>query len=250
MSNIEDFNAKKDVINAIADELVKSPNMPVDRYLQEAETLHKWCQADKEALTAKGLDWNLVTDLPVRAGALRESQSNWSVKRFVREGAEKQWNADSPGAYSLRDQLLRDFRYAFRKNTDLLTRVAEIADGNGHADMIQDLNDLAILGKQNAELLQKTNFDLALLDKAAAISKDMAGLLSQSMVDSADSSRELVMRDKAYTHLKEAVDEIRSCGQYVFWNNEERLKGYISAYHKKARKAMVPEAPPPAVAPK
>ena len=42
------------------------------------------------------------------------------------------------------------------------------------------------------------------------------------------------MRDKAYTHLKQAVDEVRECGQYVFWRNEARLKGYSSRYFRKA----------------
>lgn len=31
-----------------------------------------------------------------------------------------------------------------------------------------------------------------------------------------------VWRDKASTHLKQAVDEIRECGQYVFWRDEAR----------------------------
>jgi len=45
------------------------------------------------------------------------------------------------------------------------------------------------------------------------------------------------MRDKAYTHLKQAVDQVRECGQYVFWRNEARLKGYGSRYFRKARAA-------------
>ena len=45
------------------------------------------------------------------------------------------------------------------------------------------------------------------------------------------------MRDKAYTHLKQAVDEVRECGHYVFWRNEARLKGYSSRYFRKARAA-------------
>ncbi|MCH9008526.1 hypothetical protein IIA29_11070, partial [candidate division KSB1 bacterium] len=46
-----------------------------------------------------------------------------------------------------------------------------------------------------------------------------------------------MMRDKAYTHLKQAVDQVRECGQYVFWRNEARLKGYGSRYFRKARAA-------------
>ena len=41
------------------------------------------------------------------------------------------------------------------------------------------------------------------------------------------------MRDKTYTYMKIAVDEIRNVGQYVFWRDEDRKKGYVSAYHKR-----------------
>ena len=47
--------------------------MPVDVYLQEAENLYHWCQDDEAQLTGAGLAWNLVQEIPVRAGALREA---------------------------------------------------------------------------------------------------------------------------------------------------------------------------------
>ena len=43
--------------------------------------------------------------------------------------------------------------------------------------------------------------------------------------------------DKAYTHLKEAVDAIRDCGQFVFWKDQDRAKGYASEYKRQSRKA-------------
>jgi len=45
----------------------------------------------------------------------------------------------------------------------------------------------------------------------------------------------MVVRDQAYTHLKQAVDAVRACGQYLFWRNDERLKGYASRYLRKVR---------------
>ena len=43
-------------------------------------------------------------------------------------------------------------------------------------------------------------------------------------------------RNRAYTHLKEAVDQIRRCGKFAFASQPERLKGYASAYGRKNRK--------------
>jgi hypothetical protein len=153
----------------------------------------------------------LVDDLPARAGALRESQSRWFNARFTREAAQKEWIEKSPAAYDLRDQLLHAFHYAFRNHPEQSGRVSAIAEGHGHADMIQDLNDIAVLGKEHTELLTKINFDLILLDTAANTAKTMAELLSRSTTDRADNSKERIIRDKAFTYLKQAVDEIRAC---------------------------------------
>jgi hypothetical protein len=40
------------------------------------------------------------------------------------------------------------------------------------------------------------------------------------------------LRDQAYTHLKEAVDEIRDAGKYVFRQNEKRFRKYASEYRR------------------
>ncbi len=237
MSNQDDYQAKLATITAIVAEDTKSPAIPIDVYLQEAENLYHWSQDDQAQLTGAGLDWALVQDIPVRAGALREAQSLWFKERFTREEAEKQWNEQSPEGYDLRTRLLHSFRYAYRDAEDLLSRVSAIADGNTHADMIQDLNDIAVLGKENIVPLQAINFDVALLDEAATTADVLSDLLAQATTDREENSSARVIRDQAYSHLKEAVDAVRACGQYVFWRNDERLKGYGSRYFRRARAA-------------
>ncbi len=237
MSNREYYLAKLDAIKAIPDDQIKKPNMPIDIFVQEAEYLYHWCLDDQAALTGAGLDWALVTDLPVRAGACREAQSLWFKERFTRQKAKQDWKEKSSAAYELRDRLLRTMRYAYRKQPDLLNRVAEIAEDTGHADMIQDLNDLAVLGRDHSEPLKLIKFDLTLLDTAAAMAIEMGKLLAQTTTDRDDTTPSLVIRDQAFTYLKQAMDEIRECGQYVFWQNPARLKGYSSDYFRKRRNA-------------
>ena len=58
----------------------------------------------------------------------------------------------------------------------------------------------------------------------------MAALLAAATGERIDTSESKRIRDQAYTHLKEAVDEIRAYGQYVFRHIDERLKGYRSNY--------------------
>lgn len=238
MSNAEDYAAKLAEIEAIPNDQVKAPDLPVDVFLQEVENLCKWVIPDQEKLVAAGLDWALVTDLPVRAGALREAQSLWNTVRFAREEAQKQWKEQSPAAYDLRNGLLHAFRYAFRHESDLITQVNLITDGTGHADMIQDLNDLAILGNAHTDLLTAIGFDLTQLATAAMTSAELATLLSQATVDRAAPNPERVIRDRAFTFTKQVLDEVRACGQYVFWHDEERVRGYASQHKRNLRRKI------------
>ena len=103
--------------------------------------------------------------------------------------------------------------------------------------MLQDLNDIAVLGKENTEPLTKINFDLTLLDKAAESADQYSSLLAEATSDRLNNSEAKILRDKAYALLKASVDEIRDCGQYVFWQDEIRLKGYVSQYFKRRNQA-------------
>jgi hypothetical protein len=231
MSNLENYEAKLAVITAIPeDQIITAVNIPVETYVQEGEKLYRWCQEDQAALTARGLDWTLVDDLPVRIGALMEAESRWIAQRFVRKEAGDQWSEENPELYELRNTILHEFRFAYRENEWLSGRVSEISEGSGHADMLQDLNDLAVLGKENPDLLTTVNFDMTLLDKAAQAADEKSTLWAEASYDRAGYKEAKKIRDQTYTHLKEAVDKIREYGQFVFWRNDARLQGYRSEY--------------------
>jgi len=232
MSNSEDFNALIDVIKAIPENQIRIPAIPVNVYLQEAEDLYHWAKDDAAELDKGGITAEMIEELPVRTGACREAQSLWFKDHYTSKEAKKLWDKQSPAAYDLRDELLHDFRYAFRDNTQLLGRVSEIADGTGHADMIQDLNDLAVLGRENPDPLAAINFDVTQLDTAAQTADSMAELLAQSNGDQQEGNPAKIIRDRAYTHLKQLVDDIRACGKYVFWKKPEKLVGYSSHYYR------------------
>jgi hypothetical protein len=230
MANIDDYNASIDAIRAIADEKAPEPTMPVDVFLQEAENLYQWSLMDLVVLATIGITSEMLNALPLRAGACREAQSRWFKDRNSQLEAQRLWGEQSPLAYALRDELLHAFRYAFRNETALLARVSEIAEGNTHADMIQDLNDLSVLGKNNPAPLQAIGFDLGKLDVAAATSDAIANLLAMANGDRSSQSETKKIRDKAFAYLKESVDQIREAGKYLFWKNENRYKGYVSKY--------------------
>lgn len=233
----ENLTTCRDEIKAITSDELLSPSLPVNNYLQEAEDLFHWTLEDLPQLTTIGLSEEKRLDLNIRTGACRETQSLWNKDRRTTKDAEKQWLAISPLAYNLRDELIHKFRFAFRKDSKILARVSDIAKGTGHPDMIQDLNDLAVLGKENTDKLTPINFDLTLLDTAAETSANCADVLAIANGSKQKGNETKVFRDKAYTYLKQAVDEFRAAGKYLFWKNPERLKGYSSDYWRSKKSA-------------
>jgi hypothetical protein len=245
MPSSADYSELLPVIQAISPESVVPPAVPVDVFIQEAENLFHWCTDYQAALEAKGLDWNLVTSLPVRVGACSEAQSIWNNERKMRRKAERQWAKEAPAAFDMRDQLVHDFRFAFRKDNELLARVDEIAQGNTKTAMVQDLNDLSVLGKAHLDLLVPIQVSAVMLEEAAAMADRMAHLLGATNSERKEVSEAMIIRDKAYTYLKQAVDEIRECGKFAFWRNPDRLKGYVSEFWQKknAAKTKAPREP-------
>jgi hypothetical protein len=138
-------------------------------------------------------------------------------ERYSQEAAAKAWKEESPKAYEFRNDLLADLRFTFRKRPDLLARIRAIAD----ADMIQDLMDISVLGKANATELEKTKYDLRNFDIAAQKSDALAELLAKANGATLDNSKAKEIRDRAYTHLKEAMDELRETDKYAFRKGPE-----------------------------
>ena len=250
MSNLEDYNTKLEVIKAIPDDQIKTlHSIPMGIYIQESEDLFEWCQDDKDDLTVKGLDWTAVEDLPVRCGALSVAEAKWSREWRTREEAEKLWLLESPKGYDLRNQIAHHFYYAFNDDPSLIAKVNKFLEGTTHAEMIQCLINLSELGQSNQELLTAIGFDLTLLDQAAQKSDELRSLYAAATRDRQDFSEFKKIRDQAFTHLKEAVDKIRKCGQYVFWRNPARVKGYRSNYLRRLNRRSDEDNTEPDAAP-
>ena len=231
MRNRENDTNKQEATNTIEDNKITFPHhTPVSVYIQEADLLYLWIQEDKKALTTVGLSWELVEDLPIRCKALIDADANWQTQRKTRKKSSREWDKLFPLGYDLRNRLLTDFRFAFRKDPLLMKNVRGISKGKNQPKIIQDLNDLSVLGKANPQLLEIIHFDMSLLDRAAQLSREMSVLLAEINKYKQKRSEAKIIRDRAYSHLKEAVDEIRLTGQYVFRKNKDRLTGYRSKY--------------------
>ncbi len=244
MSNQSDFNELEAFIKAVDKKDVKHPNMPIGINMQEAEDLVIWLEPDRPKLVGAGLPEATIDGLSKRIGAVRYIQSRWNSKRFTKEEAQKKFALLGPEAYDLCERIIHSMLFAYRKLPDIKSRVQAIAEGTGDADMIQDLSDLSVHGKNNPEPLLAINFDITQLDQAASKSDELGSLLGIAHGEKATDSETKIMRDKAYTYLKQSVDEIREYGRFLFWRDETRATGYASAYHRQERKSQKKETTP------
>lgn len=233
MGNISDYEKHSGEIEAVKEEDIKICAIPIEIEVQEAEDLYHWAMEDLAMLQTVGFQSATLERMHSLCGAIREAQSRWSRDKKMKKDAIAEWNEVVEEAYGFRDNLVKICDYAYRKNYELMSAVRYIKQGRGDADMIQDLNDLAVLGRNNLEPIVAINQDPELFTKAAIQSDYLADLRARANGDIAEENESKVLRDKAYTLLKAEIDEVRDCGKFVFRDDESRLKGYRSAYLRK-----------------
>jgi hypothetical protein len=231
MGNRECYEGELSVIQAIPDnEIITPHHVPIEIYIQESESLFQWALEDLEILVAAGLDPELLEDLPFRCSALAEAEHIWQTQWRMGKNSPKEWDDLFPRAKSLWKLLLKDFRFAFRKHKQLLDRVRLLAKKTKQIEIIKGMQELSELGKANLSLLKAINFDKSVLEEAIDSAAKLEAMKRASGGKSMPPSSTKKIRDQAYTYLKEAVDEIRVHGQYVFKGDKELSFRYRSEF--------------------
>ncbi|OVE80811.1 hypothetical protein BVY04_04855 [bacterium M21] len=218
-------------LNAIPEKDVLKPTMPVRNMLGESESTLVRATTDRAVLIQAGMSPSLIKLLPGAIGALSQCQSDLEARRSDKATAQREFSEAMPEGEELHAQLLHTFHFAYRKNADVLAAVRRIAEGSGHDDTIQDLNDLSTLGSKNPKELKAVKFDLTQLDVAAATC-DRLRYLWALVGEESGPSDEIMLRNRAYTYVKGIVGEIREYGQFVFWRDEDRMRAYTSEYRR------------------
>jgi hypothetical protein len=212
---------------------IKSPNQSVDAFLTDADNLSKWCLPDKPKLMAAGLDETLFDLLPEQIAACRKAQISWIYYRKSEKKLQTNWKKQSKIAFDLRDTLIADFKYAFRNDATLLELVADTAKHKTITKKIQDLNDLAVLGRSETAALSSINFDTNKLEQAADFVPQISTLYALINKELKETNELLLLRNQSYTALLTTVSEIRKCGVYVFRKDKLRQQGYRDEQRRK-----------------
>ncbi|RUT78280.1 hypothetical protein DLK05_09420 [Ancylomarina longa] len=206
--------------------------MPFEIYIYEAERLHTRASTDIAQLRHVGMPTDLLDKLSTRIKALRRANLNWVELTNDKKLARETWKAEAPGLLNLRKSLIENMQFAYRNNADLLNILVKIKNHHTMAEFCLDLARLAALGKKNPEPLETIHFNLDLCDEAIQKSERMTELRINIDGKMYIPNNILMIRNKAFTLLKECVDEIRSYGKFVFRDNPELAKAYRSQHHR------------------
>ena len=128
--------------------------------------------------------------------------------------------------------MLQTLRFVYGNDAEVSKRITEITKGDGYNDVIQDLHDIAYMGKQDLTVFTSFNYDVTLFDKAETTSSELMILLARKNGERNSDNEFKTLRDKCFYYVKEVVDYIRKYGKYAFRNDPEKARLYTSAYYR------------------
>ncbi len=209
---------------------VRRPSLPMAVVLQEAHELLVLARRPdvRARLSAVGVPDEALAELEPRLVAAREAQSAWALARDPRKSEEVQEREDQ--GQTLRRRMVAAARWNLRDDRSAQGTLDGIVEGDSLADLIQDLEDLALLMEQRGEAFAADQtFDPAARGAeartlAAAIRSDVAArrVLAESI--------DVDLRDRAYTALITRITELRAAGRYAFQDDEKLAPRFASAY--------------------
>jgi hypothetical protein len=147
----------------------------------------------------------------------------WQKVRFAnKKGANRKGLRKA--AEKLRSTVLEACRFLFRNDQASLDEVDRIAEGEGLADLIQDMEDLAVLAKAHAELFAR-------VDKIAGTAETAEELrvALQEMKDGKAARDLLASRNRAVASLSLALAEIRAGARFLHGGEPAALAPYASS---------------------
>jgi hypothetical protein len=220
-------------VEKIPHDLIIEPNMPVGVYMQEAYNVYFYAQDDRDILVRKGLDWEVVNELPRRIENLRQCEAIWWKARFGPTQSEREYERVEALSQKVREELMIDLSHLATFNKDIKQAVKNIEADSGAVDHLFDLNAIWILCEREQEKLQSIGSDPKLLEDIIFCAKTLPELSVQLKFEQSSALYNQTIRNQAYTFLLVAVEEIRRCAYHAFWNNKKHLKGYLSEYFRR-----------------
>ncbi|MBK8257727.1 MAG: ATPase [Polyangiaceae bacterium] len=156
---------------------------------------------------------------------LRESEHQ--TARFSQAAAGKEFSELAAEATVAKEGLLRAFDLRFRADPAGQKRLRQIREGEGDADLVQDVSDLLQLASQHATYLASCpRGEAQMVERLEQLSPKLSHLLgAKTLGEEARTAR--LARDRAFTLVANTERRIRAAAEYWF-GGTERMKEYTA----------------------
>ncbi|MFW5740752.1 MAG: hypothetical protein ACOC1F_10355, partial [Myxococcota bacterium] len=213
---------KRAELEAMPASEVDKPPYPPDRMVGEANALYKVADRYRKELKEVNLDEALIDDLPRRTQALAGAQAARALVPDTKRSAEE-LKAEAK-AFEIRNDIYTAGRYATRKIAKAQQALDAMSDGTGHDDLIQDLKDGALFSQTYAAEFARVGQDPEGLAKQALASAEaFEGYLAERRAATTAETKATDLRNRAATHLYDAMSEIRGAGAFRFRRDADVL---------------------------
>jgi hypothetical protein len=232
----EHYEERLPKLKAIPEKDVFALTMPPEEASAEAARMSVVVKRDSVQLLAKGVEQEFINSFDARAGALSYAIAMLVAIVNTADDAQAQWSSKKPVAIKLREELIAGLSWALRKIKKGREALERIKLGKGNKDLIGDLLELNILGSQYLDELKMYGVDLEQLEQAKVLNTELNRILAHCKIDPDVYNEQVDICNRAWTHLKEALDEIYSAGKFAFMNDPEKLSQYSIDYYKELGK--------------
>lgn len=225
-----------------ADAARTPPTVPIPQILLEAERVYREAKrAKSDFAKLAGFDVDDLEGLRELAAALDDAEAEWKRHRLDKKASTL--GAERREAEDLRATAIASGRYLLRHDPRAQSDLDQIQEGEGLADLIQDLRDLHRFIAAHGDAFAHDQY----LPEGAA---QRLVLLADQLAAGADSdASDLAQseRNRRYWVLAHALSEVRAAARYLFRNKPKKLDLFVSGHA--ARRAVTsrprPAAPTP-----
>ncbi|WP_437801934.1 hypothetical protein [Sorangium sp. So ce693] len=216
---------------------------PVSDTLQEARELEVALgKLGKEIYKKSRLSKEVGTSISARRELLAAAESAWTEVRTLPLSSDLR--AQRKDAEALKRDAIAALRYFLAADEEVERRVDGIVLGTGVADLVSDLSQLAELLEQHRDALARADLPKRAPERARELAAALSSGAAERAVDPQGNAA-MALRNRAFWWLREAMDDIRAAGRYVYRDERKVLALFrTSSARARARRRAVKQDEP------
>lgn len=223
-----------EVVARIPEKSLNRVRIPVGVSIQEAYNIVAFAEDDREDLVARGLDWEVVKEIPHRCEYLRRLESRYWKVRFGLQPVNERFKQCEKDAKRICKELVQDMKFAFDGDKRLTRTLSELREGKGVQEFTFYMDAICALAQREASKLSDVGSEHGLEERLAQCAQEYPRLHFQAAEEASANERVRGMRNRARVFLYVAIREIQWRANNAFRHDYEHLKGYTSDYQRRS----------------